>query len=256
VKKNKNTLLITGAIDISNYAVPFVKITNLQERLQQYLDSLDYAINHYSKVDYIVFCENTNYSYDYSDLQKKAEKKGKKLEVLTFKGDYENIQKKGKGYGEGEIIKYALNHSAILAQSNCFYKLTGRVCVANFDKIIRTTPFENAFVFSPWFEREFKRYTRTSFYKASIPFYKQNLMDAYLEVDDNQGKYLEHVFFDKLSKTPLKSFMPCFRMTPMRHCWFAAAQRRTILSSQRKSRPGPFIFRKLSRRCTRPGGKK
>ncbi|MCL2416961.1 MAG: alpha-1,2-fucosyltransferase [Bacteroidales bacterium] len=205
-KKSKNTLLITGAIDISNFSVPFVKITDLKERLQQYLESLEHAINHYFEVDHIVFCENTNYKHDYSELQEKAKKRGKELEILTFQGNYEMIEKKGKGYGEGEIIKYALNHSAILSQSDCFYKLTGRVAVANMDRIMRSTKSVNAFIFSPFHERNFDKYTRTLFYKVSTSFYKQKLLNAYLAVDDSQDMYLEHVFFDKLKDTPIKSF--------------------------------------------------
>ena len=205
-KEQKNTLLITGAIDISNFAVPFVKIIDLEERLQQYLDSLEHAINHYSEVDSIVFCENTNYKHDYSDLQEKAKKRGKELEILTFQGDYETLQKKGKGYGEGEIIKYALNHSAILAKSDCFYKLTGRVVVENMNQIMRSTTAENAFIFSPLHERNTYKYVRTLFYKVSTSFYKQTLIDAYLDVDDFRNMYLEHVFFDRLRDSSTTSF--------------------------------------------------
>jgi hypothetical protein len=208
VKERIHTLLITGAIDISKFFVPFVKITDLQERLQQYLDSLEYAINHYSEVNHIVFCENTNYQHDFSDLQKKAEQNGKTLEILTFSGDYEKIQQKGKGYGEGEIIKYALENSKILAQSDCFYKLTGRLMVENMGKIIRSTKSENAFVFSSLFEKKERCfYAKTAFYKVSTEFYKQNLLNAYLEVDDTQHRYLEHVFYEKLLKFPIKSFI-------------------------------------------------
>lgn len=205
-EKIKNTLLITGAIDISNFSVPFVKITNLHERLQQYSDSLEYAINHYLEIDYIVFCENTNYQYDYSQLQEKAKQKGKILEILTFKGDYEKIQKKGKGFGEGEIIKYALENSSILAQSDCFYKLTGRLIIPNMDAIIRSTKSKEAFIFPPLTKRKFEHYVITLFYKVSTSFYKENLLNAYSDVNDFQDRYLEHVFYEKLSKIPLKSF--------------------------------------------------
>ena len=205
-EKSKNTLLITGAIDITPYNIPVVQIIDLQERLSQYLYSIEYAINHYSKVDNIVFCENTDHKFDYSSLQDKAKSKGKHLEVLTFKGNYDNIQRKGKGYGEGETIKYALNHSEILAQSDNFYKLTGRIVVTNMDKIINKTTHANAFIFPIVFKCVAKQIVETIFYKTSKVLYTQRLLDAYLEIDDNRNIILEHVFFDILNEISLKSF--------------------------------------------------
>ncbi len=204
----KNILLITGAIDISSYQIPATRIIDLQERLQQYLYSIEYAIDHYHKVGHIVFCENTNYKYDYSFLQEKARRQKKVLEVLTFSGDYENIQNKGKGYGEGEIIKYALANSKQLQKSQFFYKLTGRVIITNMDRVVKSTYCANAFIFPPDFTQmdENNDVVETIFYKVDTLFFKQQLIDAYLEVNDRQNRYLEHVFFDKIKHLPINSF--------------------------------------------------
>ena len=43
----------------------------------------------------------------------------------------------GKGYGEGEIIEYALKNSAFLHSEREFIKLTGRITIENLDAIIR-----------------------------------------------------------------------------------------------------------------------
>ncbi|MBV8887332.1 MAG: hypothetical protein JO235_25510 [Chroococcidiopsidaceae cyanobacterium CP_BM_RX_35] len=52
----------------------------------------------------------------------------------------------GKGWGEGEIIEYAINHSKILNKSTRFYKVTGRLFVENFTQIHATyTKYPNLF---------------------------------------------------------------------------------------------------------------
>ena len=48
------TLLITGAIDISAFQVPYTRLTDTKVRLQQYIDSLEYAIDNYLRIHQIV----------------------------------------------------------------------------------------------------------------------------------------------------------------------------------------------------------
>lgn len=201
------TLLITGAIDISAFQVPYTRLTDTKVRLQQYIDSLEYAIDNYHRIHQIVFCENTGYRYDYSELLKKAEQKGKELEIISFSGNYQTIQVKGKGYGEGEIVEYALKNSRTLQNCVFFYKLTGRIMVRNMDQLMDRSPSDNTFIFFSDLKGRFEKgKVRTLFYKVNTSFYKQNLIDAYMEADDNRHHYLEHVFYDRLAKIPLPSF--------------------------------------------------
>lgn len=200
-------LLITGAIDIRELNVPLTKIVDVNERLLQYTDSIEYAITHYESVSEIVFCDNTDFIYDYTSLKKKAAINGKKLEILSFKGDYLNIQRKGKGYGEGEIIKYALDQSELVRQCDCFYKLTGRLIVKNMDKILASTSQESSFIYYPkTIYKISKDHIETYFYKVEKSLYIKKLIDAYQEVDEPHFQYLEHVFHERLSKTGLRSF--------------------------------------------------
>ena len=200
-------LLLTGAIDLRKYSVPFTSLVGFDVRLSQYHHSIEYAVDNYSTIDKIVFCENTCYDYDFSIFSKKAKSKGKEFEYLTFQGNYDQIQKLGKGYGEGEIIKYALEHSRLLKTESSFYKLTGRLIVKNMDLIIKTTHAGNAFIFK---QKEISdrpsNYFETYFYKVEIALYKQYLIKAYLFCNDNEHKHLEHVFHDELSGLPLRSF--------------------------------------------------
>lgn len=200
-------LLLTGAIDLRKYNVPFNSLVDYDVRLRQYLHSIEFAIDNYSTIEKIVFCENTCYDYDFSLLSKKAKSKGKEFEYLTFQGNYDQIQKLGKGYGEGEIIKYALENSHLLKTESSFYKLTGRLIVKNMDRLIKTTHTSNAFIFK---QKEISdrpaNYFETYFYKVEIALYKQYLIEAYLSCNDNEHKHLEHVFYDELSALQLRSF--------------------------------------------------
>jgi hypothetical protein len=200
-------LLITGAIDLSSYNVPATIVTDVGKRLSEYVRSIEYAIDHYKTVTHIIFCENTSYNYDYSDLIERARLKGKLFESLLFSGDYFNIQLRGKGYGEGEIIRYALDNSQYLNTCQSFYKLTGRLIVKNMDSIIRTTSSGSAFDFHPGviYNRE-KDHIETLFYKADRNLYQRYLYDAYREVDETRFQYLEHIFCQRLSGMKVKSF--------------------------------------------------
>ena len=200
-------LLITGAIDLSSFNVPATTVANVWKRLSQYVRSIEYAIDHYTTVTHLIFCENTNYNYDYSDLSQKARSKGKFFETLLFSGDYFNIQLRGKGYGEGEIIRYALDKSQYLNKCQSFYKLTGRLIVKNMDRIITATCSESAFDFHPGVIYSRKRnHVETIFYKAERNLYQKYLNEAYQEVDELKFQYLEHIFYQCLAGFKLTSF--------------------------------------------------
>ncbi len=200
-------LLLTGAIDIRNFDVPSTTIVNIDERLSQYLHSIEYAICNYRTISEIVFCENTDYNFDYTNLQQKALRNRKKLEILSFIGNYAIIQQKGKGFGEGEIIKYALNKSEILCKCDTFFKLTGRLIVKNMDEIVETTQSANSFIYHPKTIYQIPaNHIETFLYKVSKDLYIKHLINAFERVDESRSRYLEHIFYEQLSKFDLYSF--------------------------------------------------
>ena len=202
-----NVLLITGAINIKSSLMSFLEVKNCEERLNQYIFSIKYAIDNYSLITHIVFCENTNYSFDYKELVEYANQRCKVLEIIKFNGNYEILYNKGKGYGEGEIIKFALKNSNILNKSDAFYKLTGRVIIRNMDSVIHATKRRNAFIYYPSkIYRGNLSYISTIFYKSDRSFYETNLINEYLKVDDKNQQFLEYLFLTILKNHPIKSF--------------------------------------------------
>lgn len=200
---------MTAAVDLSKGKVPFTKITDTQQRLNQYVQSIKYAIDNYTIIDTIVFCDNTNFLFDYGELYRRAKRNHKTFEVLLFTGDKKRSQEKGKGYGEGEIIKFALENSKYLKNSKFFYKLTGRLIVKNFNFMEKKKSTDNCFIFYP---RELyggqTNFVSTILYKVNVEFYNKFLIDKYRDVNDYKGKYLEHVFCDSLidKKEQIDSF--------------------------------------------------
>lgn len=200
-----SVLVVTGAIDIQNSDIPYTQLTETKQRLKQYLESLEYAIENYTSITHIIFCDSTNYPFDYSPIVEQARQKDKTLEIHSFSGDKEKVRKQGKGYGEGEIMNYLLEHSEVLKKCDYFYKLTGRVVVKNFDALHQTS-VDSHFLCYHTLGEERKSLVSTVFYRISKDMYLHRLRDAYSEVNDEQGHYLEMVYYQKLKDTDLKSF--------------------------------------------------
>lgn len=202
-------LIVTSAIDIKRDDIFSLNIKDTEVRLNQYIEALKFAINHYKTIDAIIFCDNTHYEYDFSDLIELAKKNNKKLEVLSFLGDVQSVVDYGKGFGEGEILKHVLSNSKIVNRYDSFYKLTGRLIIKNFDEINLKTYDQNNFVFysKDMYGTKYS-FVSTVFYKVNISIYLESFIDAYKQVNDVKEKYLEVVFYDVIvnKKIKCKSF--------------------------------------------------
>jgi hypothetical protein len=234
-------LLITGSIEVGN--TRDVKIRDRAERQRQYLEGLLAWIT-LTDLPIIVFCENTNTSYDFTKIIKFARLNNKILEVLVFSGNHK-AQIYGKGYGEGEIVDYAMKYSQYLSHSQSFYKVTGRLFVKNFNQIKEVhahlpnvfklpafapdvDPFANLVVPEPngwagklraaarylyvFFGRgrgrgphDYRKHAATVFYKCNVDFFKKNLLNSYKRVNETKSYVLEHVIYEDLAG---KNFSP------------------------------------------------
>jgi hypothetical protein len=230
--QSNEVLVVTATINVGR--TPFVEIKSDQERLFQYLCSLIAWIK-LTSIDTIVFCENSNTSYDFGKIIEFAKNEGKNLEVLVFNGNQKS-QQHGKGYGEGRIIKYALSKSKKLNDNVNFYKITGRLFVLNFEMIRQVyTEFPNVFKIPAWVvTNEFNNINNDSvieglksriraiktrglirglrsypnpnnnvytvFYKANVKFFKNNLLNSYKRIHDNWGYCMECAYYDDLLK--------------------------------------------------------
>lgn len=194
---NKTCLIVTSCIYPFS---TFVKLNDPEERESLHVEALKRWINE-STFESIIICDNSNYVYS-NELVELALLKGKKLEVLTFKGDHINGFKYGKGFGEGEIMKFIIENSNLIKYHDSFFKVTGKLFVKNYYSINNVRNFD--FIFSSplifFNSKQNVELVFTNFYYAKIESFKQYLIDSYLNVRDNDGVYLEHVYAEALKR--------------------------------------------------------
>jgi len=242
--QTSEVLLVTASINIRK-DTPVSVFNDPKERLLEYLTSLVAWIK-LTSITNIIFCENTNIDYDFSKIIDLAKREGKNLEVLVFSGN-RYTHKHGKGYGEGEIIEYAIKNSTYLKNSVNFYKVTGRLFIPEFDKIQGLhSHLSNVFdltVFSAGMSTETdhpsktikqrlrsmvrflyiyfgrgrgrgphkpEHHISTLFYKVNVKFYKQNLINSYKRVNDRKAYFLENIFYEDLLKKEFNPFLSSY----------------------------------------------
>lgn len=204
-KSQEMVLLITGCIK-PEANQKFLVLVNYEERLKQYVESIKYYIKE-SVFHNIVFCENSGFEYEEIDsIIEMARKYYKNIEWISFNGNKEKIIECGKGYGEGEIIKYALEHSDLMKSSHAFAKVTGRLVIKNINQLMK-----NVQVNRNYFNRDIYRGhgIDTRFYICEIKFYKNFLENAYemTYIGTEKVVALEDVFYNVLKKSTYRSLI-------------------------------------------------
>lgn len=187
------------------------------ERELQYLESLSFFIRE-TPFQRIIICDGSGYAYPKWTLELAAEHE-KQLELLSFEGNKEAMGKHGKGYGEGEIMKYVLAKSRLMPQAEGFLKITGRLKLVNVEEILRRADHRKNY-FMPislirprWLLPVAARpCVEVQVYYATKAFFRDVLLDAYLNVSDDKKYFLEHAYHDAIAASQVK--VQCFPMAP------------------------------------------
>jgi len=164
----------------------------------------------------IVICDGSGYDFEPILHQKFP---GRKIESLYFKNSSEAVRKNGVGYGEGEIIKYALNHSKYLNNSDYIIKCTGKLWVSNIQDCLKEWHSDfmaNAHFLNIFSLRPIKiDYIDTRFYIFNKKFYINNLLDSFKESGFGENKSIENIFLKVILGLNLKGFI--FSTNPVIH---------------------------------------
>ncbi len=196
-------LLITACIDV-NEDVPYVKLQDKEERKSLLFQTLEWALGQ-GEFDKITICESSNYQdINFEEYISRLESKKGKFEYITFQGDIRQTARCGKGYGEGEILKYFYEHSKLLEDERFFCKITSKLYVQNL-RALRLNK-RKAVCFQNYLKEAGKVDTR--FYMMSKQIYEKYFLDVHMKVDDRANCYLEHVYYRVLhdNKIAYKSF--------------------------------------------------
>jgi hypothetical protein len=191
-----------------------VLLKNKDERIRLTLQSVERWLRIDPDIS-IVICDGS--SFDFSRLI--AEKfPNTKIECLYFENDQGLVKKYGRGYGEGEIIRHALNHSKSIIASGCFAKCTSKLWVENFKKCAQywngrflcKGVFINVFSF---FKKTELSYIDTRFYIVSNTFYRQHFENAHFQIDRAVGHGLENCFHDIVLRDDIRKSL--FNVVPI-----------------------------------------
>lgn len=177
---------------------PFVKLSDPQERLQHTLTSLERWLEIAPDLRIIV-CDGSG--FDLAEICNRRFPRAA-IECLSFENDFEAVRRYGKGYGEGQIVNYALTTSPTLQGADWFAKCTSKWWVRNFNELVQgwAGDFQSGLKFknknSP--RHISALHVDTRFYFVRTWFYLDRLASAHLKVRDHEGYYLEHSFKDVL----------------------------------------------------------
>jgi hypothetical protein len=220
-------LLVTSA---AIPTAPFVEISEPTARMRLTVESIRNWLVAFPNLG-IVLCDGSG--FDFTDaLQEASVIDSERLEVLCFTNDQEKVKRQGKGYGEGEIVSYALRHSQLLRRAKVFAKCTGKLFVENYQPCTRGT------VHSIRIEKSYKgRFSRaydacdTRFYVVSAAYYRSVLEHCHQGVDDRRGYFLEHAFADALKKSGARGTDFAFKPQISGHSGSMACEYRPLSES-------------------------
>ncbi len=202
-------LLITGCAS-PNPNVPHLKVKERSEREKQYYESIKYYITS-TPIKNIIYCDNSLAQKNY-EIARLAKTNNKEFEWLAFKGNQKKVIEQGKGYGEGEIIYYAITHSRIIKEDSYLIKVTGRLIVKNLSFILKFTNPRQIY-FHPIKTLDGRIYINTRLYMMPVVTYRSYFVDAYQQVDDRNLFFLEHAFGSTVKDNSIK--FHCFITAPI-----------------------------------------
>lgn len=200
--KSKIPLLITSYINADQSST--VNLKDHNARLSLTIE----GISHWLKLNpslNIVVCDGSN--SDQSLLIKKLFPTSQ-IEWIYFQNNHALVEKYGKGFGEGEIIEYALNHSKTLMLNDCFMKCTGKLWVPNYRNMLND--FKSPFLAKGFFNNVLNlrptqfEYIDTRFFITTKNFFYMHIHPAYLQ---SKNYSIELALKDELLKRNLNHFL-------------------------------------------------
>lgn len=201
----KHIILLTSCVNPNG--MPFTALSDINVRKQQYLDALRFYVNNTPLP--IVYVDNSN--VDIKEYNVISNIIDDRLEILSFDGNHD--KEHGKGYGELEIIDYAIKHSNIINSNTnvSIIKITGRLVIVNIMTILNQLkynilPSSNSVICS--MNSDFSM-ADSRLLIAPLNFYKR-LIENRMAINDSEGVYLEHVLCSLIKKQNLYAFHTFF----------------------------------------------
>jgi len=204
-------ILITSSITPHDATV---RLLDPQRRLFHAIESIEQWVR-VAQGSRLVLCDGSN--FDFRPIVKERFRKAK-IECLLFENDPSKIATYGRGYGEGEIISFALRHSEFLSESDAFAKCSSKLWVENYSqclsqwrgKCLFFGHFKNAFSLIKPIEM---LQVDTRFYITEKKFYLENLLNAHKQIGTSPSFGLEDYFHQRLLNIQQKKYL--FSIAPV-----------------------------------------
>jgi hypothetical protein len=146
----------------------------------------------------LVLCDGSG--FDFSPLVSVMPGTGP-VECISFYNDIDKVKQHGRGYGEGEIVRHAVEHSALIRSADCFAKCTSKLWVENFSTCMQQ--WDGRLLMKAVFDHVFSlhkptrlAYIDTRFYAMSVASYREYFLHAHEAIRAQEGYGLEESFRD------------------------------------------------------------
>ena len=186
-------VLLTSCVTISDHSAA---LKDENHRIKYTLESIQKWLDIVPDIK-LVICDGS--SFDFSHIVNKAFPAAS-IECLNFRNNADLVALYGKGYGEGEIVNFAISNSKFISESDCFAKCTSKLWVENFVECFET--WNRKFLCHGFFENVFSiknttfSYIDTRFYLVNKYFYTANFASAHLNLMSGNRPSIEHCFRD------------------------------------------------------------
>ncbi|OYQ40337.1 hypothetical protein CHU94_13660 [Rhodoferax sp. TH121] len=131
------------------------------------------------------------------------------VECLNFQNDVQRVQQQGRGYGEGEIVRHAIEHSTLIQSAGSFAKCTSKLWVENFRDCMQ--PWNGRLLIKGVFDHVFSPHRKTTlayidtrFYAMDVQTYRLHFLHAHETIRVQDGYGLEESFRDIFLKERLQ----------------------------------------------------
>ena len=201
MKKIYPPLIITTAALPGD--VPFLEMRDSEQRIAKYLKAINIWLKKIPDLR-IVLCDGTG--FDWIDI---VEEKypNHHFECLHFINDMNSVKKYGKGFGEIEILNFAVNNSRYVAEQSRFMKITGKYWVNNICKFDDEDLFCDFKCKSTFLIFKLKLlYINSSFFICSSQMYLKYFYNSSILINYHSGDDLEHVMGKIIISNNIKNY--------------------------------------------------
>jgi hypothetical protein len=184
-------------------ADPVVREADYRWALKGWLDGTGY--------DTLIFCENSGASLNHLEEYARQVNRHKHRVIFLSAPKSPGARELGKGYGEMEIIQYALDNVPTIDPRQLIVKVTGRLRAANATRLLRRLELMQGDIFCSLRAKLTQADSRL--FAITSECAREHFFPRKSDISDHKARYIEHALGDAVHSTILGggtwSPLPC-----------------------------------------------